>query len=673
MIQRQKTRSHFRSAEKSFKHSKFSKRKAQTNKFFAKTLIGHVKRHPDGFGFFIPDDSKHPDVYLPMKQMSHLMGNDKIKISVHPRGRNKTLFSGKLLQVIQRSHEYVVGQYQSLSKSTGFIKDESCQWGEDLKVQLQTQQPISNGDWVQVHITHWPGDQKGFCGEVVTSLGVFHGSLEDNVRVIQKNNILSGFTKDSLKEADKCSKTIPHSVIHQRKNLKDLPFVTIDGETAKDFDDAIYVCNRKDEEWILYVAIADVSYYIPPESFLDKEAYMRGNSTYFPDYVVPMLPDLLSQELCSLKPHEDRLVFVAEISFNKEGRQQSAQFYEAVIQSQYRLNYGQAQDMIEGGEFVSQVSKLVMDNVLSAAWLAKKLLSQRVKDHFVNLNIPETEVRLNKMGDPVDVIQVSRLFSHQMIEELMLAANQAVAQFIYQAKVPSLYRVHDEPKYEDLKFFEKFLQGVGFHVHLSGSHLQKKISDIVKKYAHHPLAVVLNHFVLRCMPQAMYKAEKKSHFGLNFKSYTHFTSPIRRYSDLVVHRVLKSILNQKVHPYTKKELDSIAEMTSACERKSVKAERQIQDIKKARFIKGYLGQEMEGMISSVTRFGFFVKLQLYDIEGLVHVDRLPGKWKFEETLLQLKSQNSKKRFSIGDSVLIRVISANIDTGQIDFELKKSPL
>ena len=474
MIKKQKTRSHFPYSGKDLKHSKFSQRRDRTNKVFPKTLVGRIKRHPDGFGFFIPEDSKHPDVYLPIKQMSYLMSNDKIKVSVHPRGNRKGLFSGKVVQLIQRFHEQVVGQYHSLSKNTGLIKDESRQWGEDLKVQLPVRQNISNGEWVQVQITHWPGDQEGFCGKVVVSLGKFYGSLEDNIRVIQKNNILSGFTVKGLKEADSCPKIIPHSESHQRKNLKNLPFVTIDGETAKDFDDAIYVCHQKEGGWILYTAIADVSYYVPVQSFLDKEAYSRGNSTYFPDYVVPMLPDSLSQELCSLKPHEDRLVFVVEISFSKDGGQQSTQFYEAVIHSQCRLNYGQAQDIIEEGEFVKQVSKSVRNNVLNASQLAKKLLYQREKNHFVDLNIPETEVCLNKVGDPVDIIQVSRLFSNQMIEELMLITNQAVAWFIYKAKVPSLYRIHDEPKSENLKSLEVFLQSLGLKIRLSGSHLQKK-------------------------------------------------------------------------------------------------------------------------------------------------------------------------------------------------------
>ena len=670
LTMRRKT--HFKSPTlgKGIKRTKYSIRQGQKSKLFAKTLTGHVKRHPDGFGFFIPDSPKQLDVYLPIKQMSHLMSNDRVKISVRPRGRNRKLFSGKFVELIQRFHKHVVGQYYSISENTGFIKDESCQWGEDLKVQLRDQQNISDGEWVQAEILSWPGDRKGFCGRITVSLGVFSDSLEDNIRVIQRNNILSAFTDDSLKEADGYSETIPVSVIRQRKSLKNLPFVTIDGQTAKDFDDAIYVCKEKGGGWKLYVSIADVSYYIPIGSALDKEAFLRGNSTYFPNFVVPMLPNPLSQNLCSLKPHRDRLVLTVEISFDQKGKQQSAQFYEAIIRSQCRLNYGQAQDIIEDGAFINQVSEPVRNNVINAAHLVQHLLHRRMSNYFIDLNIPETEVRLNKAGNPIDIIQISRLFSHQVIEELMLAANQAVAQFIYKTRMPSIYRVHDKPKSEDLKFLEIFLHNLGLVIQLSSPHLQKKISEIMKKYSHHPLLAVLNHFVLKCMPQALYKAERKNHFGLNFKCYTHFTSPIRRYSDLIVHRILKSVLKKVSHPYKKKELDSIAEMVSACERKSVKAERQIQDIKKARFIKQHLGQEMEGMICNITRFGFFVRLKLYDIEGLVHMDRLPGKWKFENSLLQLVSRRSKNRFSIGDFVLIQIISANINTGQIDFQLKK---
>ena len=628
-------------------------------------LKGIVKRHPDGFGFFIPEDPSRPDVYLPKRQMAGLMSNDTIKIAVFPRRHRKDLFSGKVLQLIKRAQEYTVGQYQPLSDKTGIIKDDSFQWGEDLKIQLNENQKVKKGEWVQVKITHWPNSPKGLSGEIVCSLGLFPKALEDNIRVVQKHNIPVSFSKDCLKEAEIIPNTIPKNLFDQRTDLKNLPFITIDGKTAQDFDDAIYVSSEP-TGWTLYVAIADVSHYVKQESAMDKEAYQKGNSTYFPGFTLPMLPEKLSNHLCSLKPNEDRLAFVAEIHFNREGEKEKAKFYEAVIHSQARLTYGEAQDIIEQNKHQNTA---ILKNVLSAEKLAGKLLKQRLKKHFVNLNIPETEITLNALGEPIDITQSWRLFSHQLIEELMLVTNKAVAEYLNNKKIPSLYRIHDSPKQESLKFLELFINSLGINMAFSGADLQKKISSLIKQFSDHPLSEVIQILVLRSLSQAVYSSVNKKHFGLNTIHYTHFTSPIRRYSDLVIHRILKATLTEQKPPYKNQDLESIASMTSACEQRSVKAERQLKDIKKARFIKKYLGHEMEGVICSITGFGLFVKLRLYDIEGLIHINQLSGKWKFEESLLELKSKHSGRRFKIGDFVTIQVLASNLSTGQIDFKLK----
>ncbi len=628
-----------------------------------KTLVGTVKRHPDGFGFFIPMDASHPDVYLSRRQMEGVMSGDQIRIAVTRRRGRKDLLSGEVLQITQRFFQSIIGQYQPISETEGMIKDDSIQWGEDLKVKLGGGQKIRSGEWVQAHITHWPATRKGFSGRIVSTLGFFSSGLEDNVRVMQKNNIPVTFPAACIKEADQWPEHLSKTALRERKDLRSFAFVTIDGETAEDFDDAIYVTNNT-----LYIAIADVSYYVPLGSVLDQCARQRGNSTYFPKFVVPMLPDRLSSHLCSLKPCVDRLVFVAEIHFNPLGEKQKVMFYPAVIRSQARFNYGQAQDIID--QATSPVNNPPAMNVYLAGQLARKLLNLRLKNHFVNLDIPETEVRLNQLGEPVDIIQSKRLFSHQVIEELMLSANQSVAEFLHRKKIQSLYRVHDLPKKESLKFLESFVQGLGIKITLSPPHLHKKLSEIIQYFSRHSLSAILQILVLRSLSQALYSAQRKDHFGLNFKYYTHFTSPIRRYSDLVVHRILKAALMGQTIPYSAADLESIAIFTSACEQRSVKSERQVKDIKKARFLKKYLGEHMDGVICSVVKFGFFVRLRLYDIEGLVHLDRLPGQWQFEESLLQLISKGSRRRFQIGDFVRVQVISSNIETGQIDFELKK---
>ncbi len=673
-----------------------------------KTLVGVVKRHPDGFGFVIPLDTEHSDVYLPENCMQGVMSNDKVKIAILPRKGRKDLFSGYVVEIIERGFKQVIGCYYPVSTTQGFIKDESLQWGENLQVQLAKGQNIRRGEWVQVSVTHWPSTAPGatksggFRGRIVGALGVFPPGLEDNVRVMQKHHIPAVFTSACLKEADQWSDTIPQKALEGRKDLRSLPFVTIDGETAQDFDDAIYVAplgantpptpaklsdvlassadvacsevkngsTETKQGWALYVAIADVSYYTPPGSLLDQSARLRGNSTYFPHFVSPMLPERLSNDLCSLKAHVDRLAFVAEMHFDHSGKQVARWFYPAVIKSWKRLNYGQAQEIIDQSPLPAK--NPVALNVVFASRLAKLLLKNREDNYFINLEIPESEVRLNKLGEPVDIIQSKRLFSHKMIEELMLATNCSVADFLFHKEIPALYRVHDRPKRASLKLLESFVRGLGMKVELTPPDLYQKMSAIIERFSEHTLSDVFYALILKSFSQAVYSADRKHHFGLNFQCYTHFTSPIRRYSDLIVHRMLKAVLAgpKGCLPYSREELESIANIASACEQRSTKAQRHIKDIKKARFLKNYLGKYMEGWICTVTKFGFFVRLRLYDIEGLVHINRLPGKWEFEESLLQLKSARSGQRFEMGDFVQIQVVSSNVEAGQIDFDLKK---
>ena len=667
-----------------FKHSKNTQKDSSPPQP-RRTLDGVVKRHPDGFGFFIPEDPKHPDVYLPKKEMQGLMSGDKVKIMVFPRPlkrgakhQAKNLFSGKIVQLIERAQSRVIGPYFPLSEKEGLIQDQSFQWGADLKVCLKKEQEVKKGEWVQVQIVHWPDHPKGFTGEMICSLGKFPSALEDNVRTAQAHNIPPVFSKDCLKEAEALPNSLPKGIEKTRKDLRSLPFVTIDGKTAQDFDDAIYV-HTHSKGWTLYVSIADVEHYVKKNSALDQEARQRGNSTYFPGFTLPMLPEKLSNHLCSLKPEEDRLAFTAEIHFNQEGEKQKALFYPALIQSHARLTYGIAQEIMEKSKESStskllalknhKKSKQIINNVLSAEKLARLLLKVRLKNHFINLEIPETEVLINSLGEPMDIIQSRRIFAYQLIEELMLAANKAVAEHLHKHKIPSIYRVHDPPKAEKLQFLEKFAHSLNIKVKLKEPDLQKKISFLIQKLENHPLLEVGQMLVLRSLSQAVYSLKDKHHFGLNTRYYTHWTSPIRRYSDLAVHRALKAVLAKQTSPYTREEMHSLAESVSACEQRSVKAERQIKDIKRARFIKKFLGQEMEGSICGCIRRGFFVKLRLYDVEGMVPVHSLLGRWDFEESLLELKEKSSGRRFKMGDPVSVQVVKSNIETGQIDFELE----
>jgi ribonuclease R len=630
------------------------------------TLIGVVKRHPDGFGFFIPDDMTHADVYIPKMAMRGVMTNDRVNVRVF-REHGGQRFRGEVVDIVARSTVRVAGQFVSRSQSTGILFDKSLAWGEDLFVEKDPNLPANNGDWVSVAITRYPGDPGGFAGKIVAVIGDALDPLNDSLRVLHSSNIPFEFSKKALAEAERLPSEVTPADLQNRKDLRALKFVTIDGRTAKDFDDAVYVA-QDGAGFCLWVAIADVSHYVQPHSAIDDDAYERGTSTYFPNFVAPMLPEKLSNHLCSLVPHVDRLAFVAEMKINFEGNIQSSKFYEAVICSHARVTYGEAQEVLDGNPVESL--NHVAPEIRRASDLAKILMKKRFREGSLDLEIPESEIELDETGVPVDIIKSERLFSHRLIEELMLIANVAVAREFTRTETPSLYRVHDRPRAEDIQNLQKFMSLFGSEAKLSSGILQKSLTKSLQDFAGHPKAYVLHVLTLRSMAQAKYTPDNVGHFGLNFEDYAHFTSPIRRYPDLIVHRQLKAVLG--LRGFAKRslaDLQTAGTFLSACEQRSVKAERKVQSIKKARFMRGFLGQEFEGVISSVAKFGAFVSLRQYDVDGLVRGEELFREdFQFVPDELRLVAKKSGLAYSIGDAIKVQVASVDIDSGQIDFIL-----
>lgn len=496
-------------------------------------------------------------------------------------------------------------------------------------------------------------------------------SSKDNERVLKAFNIPYEFY--STTEEKQIPKDLSKKDFKNRKDLRHLPFVTIDGIHAKDFDDAVYVEPLKNG-WKAFISIADVDYYVTEKSHLDKEAYLRGNSTYFPNFVAPMLPFYLSQGLCSLNPHVPRLTMTVEIHFDSKGNQKKSLFYESVICSQARLTYEKAQDIIDGK---SNVSAVIQNSVKSGAQLAQVLMERRFKKGALNLELGETEIFLDSKGQPLNIVQTQRLFSHKLIEELMLACNQSVAEFLNKKKISTVYRVHENPRSEDLSHLNRFLQSIDSKANLfekkknyfkKQKSLSLQLSEFICKMKEHPKKAIMHYLILRALPQAHYSIYNKGHFGLQFKKYLHFTSPIRRYSDLIVHRILKKVLKKDNRLASCRELETTAQFLSQCEQRSVKAERFIENIKKARFMKKYVGEEFVGVISSVTKFGFFTALNEYSVDGLIHINNLGGRWRFHPSQLILKAYPSGYTFRQGDEVLVRVAVSNVEEGQIDFEL-----
>lgn len=629
---------------------------------------GMIKRHPDGFGFFIPDDTTLPDVYVPRHAMSGVMTNDKVAVRVEPEHGTER-FRGEVVQILERGTKKIVGIFTPLPNSGGLIKDEGKGWGQDLKIKPGQTQDAKKGELVAVEILSYGDDGKEFTGRVVQIIGNSADPLNDISRVVHTLNIPSEFSPRALKEASFLSPHVDEKDFKGRKDLRSLRFITIDGATAKDFDDAIFI-EQNERGFLLYVAIADVSHYVRPGSAIDDDAIERGTSVYFPNFVIPMLPEILSNELCSLNPHIPRLALVAEMQMDFTGQMLETDFYEAVIESKSRVTYGEAQEIIDGNTV--EKHKHVAEDIKRAADLAKILMAKRFREGSLDLEIPETQLMIDSAGVPIDVIRSERLFAHRLIEEMMLAANVAVAKFLSGQEIPAIYRIHESPNPDAIALLEKYLRNFGGNIKLDQGKLQKRLTRALQEFEGKPEAQVLNILTLRSMSQAKYSANNLGHFGLGFEFYTHFTSPIRRYPDLIVHRLVKSQV-MKNSPYrlmAEEDLQTAGTMLSAAEQRAAKAERQIQAIKKARFMEKHIGEEFDGVVSSVTKFGVFVLLRQFEVDGLVHMDNLSrtDRFEFDEENLRLVSKRSGFSYTIGDPIKIRVDAADAIEGKIDFGL-----
>jgi ribonuclease R len=636
-----------------------------------KVLQGYIKRHPDGFGFFIPDaEAEHADVYIPAHSMKSAMTNDRVSVTVEKERDGR--FRGEIVRITERSQKKIAGKFQPLNSQFGVIRDEGKGWGADLKIPLEKSLGARPGELVAAQITSYP-DNGSFLGAIYEVLGDAAAALNDVKRVIVNQNIPDEFSSATLKEAQKFQGNPTEADFKNRRDLRKLPIITIDGATAKDFDDAVYVEFKK-TGFKLIVAIADVSHYVKVGSSMDKEAYEKGTSVYFPNFVVPMLPETLSNGLCSLNPNVPRLALVAEMHFDFEGAMQTSSFYEAVIESQARCTYGEAQEIVDGVDIEKHTSVPgVKDNILRCADLAKVLMARRFKEGSLDLEVPETELVIDGTGEPVDVIKSERLFAHRLIEELMLAANVAVAKFLSAKEIPSIYRTHEPPDPLKIQLLQKFIASFGSKADLSGTRLQKKLTRALQEMTHDAHSHVVHILTLRSMSQAKYTLENIGHFGLGFDHYTHFTSPIRRYPDLIVHRLLKNQIGlSNYRLMSDEDLQTAGTWLSACEQRAAKSERQIHAIKKARFMKKFIGQEFDGIVSSVTKFGLFVLLRTYNIDGLVRIEDLsnvhPGTWEFDEESLKLVSKRSGFSYAIGDPIKIIVSAVDIEQGQINFTL-----
>ncbi len=632
-------------------------------------VTGLVKRHPDGFGFLIPDQADHPDLFLSRKEMNGIMTNDRVKAEVK-KEKGGDRYYGVDVEILNRGITRVVGKVKKGPKGDLELLDGVQKWGAILKIPYKNSRGAVDGDLVAVEIIEYPDRGATFTGKVVEIIGDGEDPNNDIKRVLHQHQVPMDFPFNVRNEVSSIPEQVLEKELAGRKDLREKPLITIDGVTAKDFDDAIYV-ESTHNGFRLWVAIADVSHYVRPGTALDEAAFERGTSVYLPNFVVPMLPEELSNGICSLKPEVDRLAFVCEMGIDFDGEIKDSQVYEAVIHSHARVTYGEAQGIIDGNE--KHKKPEVEENILQAANLAKILMAKRFREGSLDLEVPETEVVVDDLGQTIDVIKSERVFAHKLIEEMMLSANVAVARMIQKKEQPALFRVHAAPDAEDIDKIQHYLSGFGSSKTLRGGHLQKKLTKSLQEFKNRPEGVVLSILTLRSMNQACYSPDNIGHFGLGFADYAHFTSPIRRYPDLVVHRILKKLFTPSATGflYNEEDLMSFGTVLSAAEQRAVKAERQVISIKKARFMNEKIGEIFPGIISSVAKFGVFVLLRQFDIDGLVKVDNLGDDFfEFDEEHMILFGKKTGKKFRLGDSVRVLVSAVDIDEGKIDFLLTK---
>lgn len=630
-------------------------------------IPGYVIGHKDGFGFVVPDKKDQDDLFLSAKQMRHVFHGDKVLARVSgfdQRGRREAV----IVEILERNTHQLVGR---LIKEGGiaFVQPANVRIPNDILIPEEALGDAESGQMVVVEITSQPEMTSTAIGKVIEILGDHMAPGMEIDVAIRNHELPVDWPEETLREAKRYSKEVPDEDLKDRLDFRQLPFVTIDGEDAKDFDDAVF-CKVQDKGWILYVAIADVSHYVQAGSALDKEALNRGNSVYFPGRVIPMLPEALSNELCSLNPHVNRLVIVCEMSITSRGKIASHRFHEGVIKSHARLTYNQVFAAVEENDSLFQHPEL-LPHLKELFRLFKILHAARVARGAIDFDLPETRIIFGKNRKIERIVPLIRNNAHRMIEECMLCANISAAKFLEKYESPGLYRVHEGPSPEKLADLRKFLNGMGLILPGKDDPKPKDYANLLKTIAERPDAHVIQTVLLRSLSQAIYTHENKGHFGLAYEAYAHFTSPIRRYPDLLVHRAIRKILRHQLKTQeSDNQLEKYGVHCSMTERRADDATREAIDWLKCEFMLDEVGEEFTGVISAVTSFGFFVELKDIYVEGLVHISSLQNDYyQFDPIKHALLGERSGKQYRLGDVVEVRVVRVDLDERKIDFILK----
>ncbi|WP_236848789.1 ribonuclease R [Candidatus Thiodictyon syntrophicum] len=632
-------------------------------------IAGRVIGHPDGFGFVRPDDGGD-DLYLYPKDMKTLFHGDRVVVRVSGRDRRGRL-EGSLVETLERNTRTVVGRLYQES-GVGFVAPDNKRLSHDVIIPSDRLGGATHGQIVVAEITDQPTGRTQPIGRVREVLGDHMAPGMETDIAIRAHDLPVAWPPEVAAEVAGLTPEVPESAKAGRTDLRKLALVTIDGADARDFDDAVY-CERKPKGWKLLVSIADVSSYVVPGTALDTEALERGNSVYFPDRVIPMLPEVLSNGLCSLNPDVDRLCMTAELYIDAEGKVTRTRFFQAVMRSKARLTYDQVAAMIvDRDPALCEQHKAVLPHLQDLHALYLVLHAARVERGAIDFDSTETKFEFNEQGRISAVVPVVRNDAHRLIEECMLAANVAAARHFERKKIPAIYRIHDLPSQEKLSDLREFLGQLALKLPGGDKPVAADYAQLLREVKDRPDRALIQTVLLRSMQQAMYSAENVGHFGLAFPAYTHFTSPIRRYPDLIVHRIIKHLLADGTAAdldYSKSDLQQIGEHCSGTERRADEATRDANDWLKCEFMQDKLGEQFDGTITSVTSFGIFVQLDAIHIDGLVHITALDNDYyHFDPIGHRLQGERSGNVYRLGDRLRIQVAAVNLDDRKIDFVL-----
>lgn len=637
--------------------------------------VGRIQGHSRGFAFLIPDDSMEQDVYINSEDLNGAMHNDRVIVRLYKHLEDGKKREGEVIRILKRANEKMVGTFER-SSYFGFVIPDDKRLGKDIFIPKNGIGLARDGDKVVVEIQQWPQARRSAEGKIVEVLGNKNDPGTDILSIVRKFNLPERFPDKVLDAADKISLTINPEEYRNRSDLREMPMVTIDGEDAKDLDDAVSLEILSNNNYLLGVHIADVGYYVKEGSTLDKEALKRATSVYLVDRVIPMLPPRLSNGICSLNANEDRLAMSCFMEFDNSGNLVKHDIYPTVINVNERMTYKNVRRILEDGE--KELSERYQEFVPvfeNMKELCLILREKRLSRGAIDFDFAESKVLLDDAGKPVEIVKRERSIAEMIIEEFMIAANETVSEHFYWLEVPFLYRVHEKPDMDDITELNDFLGAFGYHIKTNskGDVSPRGYQQIVSRVKGLPEERTVNTVMLRSMKHARYAGEALGHFGLAAAYYSHFTSPIRRYPDLAIHRIIREMLKKgslssKRNADLAKLVQKYAEQSSLQERVAEEAERETTDLKKVEFMKAYVGQTFTGFISGVTSFGFFVELP-NSVEGLVHVSTLNDDYyQFVEKHLMLVGEHTNKIYRIGDTVEVVLAGVNIDERNIDFEI-----